>query len=740
MDNEMGNRLRRPKKCATGPSNLIVVPMGEYSSAPPAVGSVCRGPDTPSADSRQSISSIYAINVNSLAKAHAKEQLLADLQHYQISIAIVSETKLKKHHSVQFSALPGYVAHRRDRIGRGGGGVAIYVSDLLTSVTCSTSVDNRDYELLWVLVEHHQSTLLVGCLYHPPTYPYSIHDMYDYIEASLDELLLLHPNASVALAGDFNKLNVGEVTAQTGLIPLVTAPTRGGKILDMLMTSSPTSYLVKVITSAVRSDHRAILATSEEGVRHRTKTTFQKKFRRRTPGQHASLLQHLAHFESDAKEVMEPEVAWRDFYSTIIGWLDQFYPTRTISTTSKDPPFITPEIKYLLRRRNSLRRRGRDGEADALTLKIGRLIERYNTRELRRIDKAKGKKELWTAINKLTGAQGSEGIRHNITAEDLNSHFAAPSPDPQSRPPPLKQTAAPALHDINEQQIFGILDRLKPTAEGSDLIPAWFLRVLAPICSAWLARLFNISLCSSYLPMEWKNAIIHLLPKVRPPLSASDFRPISVVPILSRVLERLVVSGYLYPALRSPSVACMLRDQYAFRPTGSTTTALIDLLQKITNLLQHNEFVVMFTVDFTKAFDSVKHMPLMQKMELLQLPDHIYNWLVLYFEARGHSTRLENIISTVPAINASIVQGSVVGPPSYVIVASDLRQRHSDNSIIKYTDNTYFFVSSFIIHTVTEEFENIQTWAAKNNLKIHPNKTKEMLIFRRRTSRAKYSF
>src|SRR6218665_3091795 len=120
--------------------------------------------------------------------------------------------------------------------------------------------------------------------------------------------------------------------------------------------------------------------------------------------------------------------------------------------------------------------------------------------------------------------------------------------------------------------------------------------------------------------MEWKNALIHPLPKVRPPLSASDFRPISVVPIRFRVLERLVVSGYLHPALRSPSVACMLRDQYAFRPTGSTTAALIDLLQKITNLLQHIEFVVMFTVDFKKAFDSVKHMPLMQKWNYCSCP------------------------------------------------------------------------------------------------------------------------
>src|SRR6218665_2644756 len=122
----------------------------------------------------------------------------------------------------------------------------------------------------------------------------------------------------------------------------------------------------------------------------------------------------------------------------------------------------------------------------------------------------------------------------------------------------------------------------------------------------------------------------------------------------------------------------MLRDQYAFRPTDSTTAALVDVLQKITNMLQKHDYVVLFTVDFTKAFDSVKHSPLMQKMEILQLPNHIHNWLVRYFQSRGHATRLGDIISVVAFINASIVQGSVVGPHSYVIIASDLHTHHGE--------------------------------------------------------------
>src|SRR6218665_1778495 len=102
--------------------------------------------------------------------------------------------------------------------------------------------------------------------------------------------------------------------------------------------------------------------------------------------------------------------------------------------------------------------------------------------------------------------------------------------------------------------------------------------------------------------------------------------------------------------------------------------------------------------------------------------------MVRYFEPRGHSTMLGDTISTVAAINASIIQGSVVGPTSYVIVASDLHPKHRKNLLTMYADDTYLLIGSSMIHTATEEFDNIQSWTAKNNLKIHPSKTKEMIV------------
>src|SRR6218665_3695336 len=100
--------------------------------------------------------------------------------------------------------------------------------------------------------------------------------------------------------------------------------------------------------------------------------------------------------------------------------------------------------------------------------------------------------------------------------------------------PPPKSTTLQNESLINEQQVFCILDHLRPTAQGLDNIPAWFLRLLAPVISVWVAQLFNLSINTYWIPPNWKTSIICPVPKIAAPLAPSDYRPISVVPILSR--------------------------------------------------------------------------------------------------------------------------------------------------------------------------------------------------------------
>jgi len=122
--------------------------------------------------------------------------------------------------------------------------------------------------------------------------------------------------------------------------------------------------------------------------------------------------------------------------------------------------------------------------------------------------------------------------------------------------------------------------------------PAWFLRLGAPVFSEQLAKLFNLSLSSSVVPRQWKSAVIRPVPKVATAKSKTDFRPISITPVLTRIMEKSIVRQFLYPAFNQPSTASLLNDQFAFRPTGSTTAAIVFLLHTVTQMLNTNSHVI----------------------------------------------------------------------------------------------------------------------------------------------------
>ena len=112
--------------------------------------------------------------------------------------------------------------------------------------------------------------------------------------------------------------------------------------------------------------------------------------------------------------------------------------------------------------------------------------------------------------------------------------------------------------------------------------------------------------------------------KVSHPQSLSDFRPISVTPILSRVAEKIVVRKWLHPSISSSVIA----DQFAFKPTGSTDAARASMMHNVTYLLKTNNYVRCLMVDFSKAFDTVDHVILVRKLCLLGLPTNIFTYLL----------------------------------------------------------------------------------------------------------------
>ena len=207
---------------------------------------------------------LYIFNSASLARKDTVENLTTELISYGVDIAIIIETHLKKKHADSCVHIDCYTLFRRDRVGRKCGGVAVYTRQTLNATVYLPPIpgNDPDYELLLIKVTEGCDFTFVGSLYHPPKPRYQENDLLNYIEEVVSRIQLDFPAAHIILAGDLNQLPDSEVVIRTGLTSLVTQPTRLGNMLDRLYVSDLEYAGVKVVTSAVKRDHRAVIAYS----------------------------------------------------------------------------------------------------------------------------------------------------------------------------------------------------------------------------------------------------------------------------------------------------------------------------------------------------------------------------------------------------------------------------------------------------------------------------------------------
>ena len=182
--------------------------------------------------------------------------------------------------------------------------------------------------------------------------------------------------------------------------------------------------------------------------------------------------------------------------------------------------------------------------------------------------------------------------------------------------------------------------------------------------------------------------------------------------------------------LDTPCYASPFPRSVCLPATGSTTSAIVHLTHRLSDLLQEHPFVHVIALDFSKAFDTVRHNALLNKLAQFPLPDFAYNWVADFRLDRKHLTKFEQVLSSVLAINASIIQSSIIGPTAYVIDASDLKILELANSLDKYADVTYLIVPASHSHTISDELDNVSAWAVANNLSLNVNKSCEMIVRR----------
>jgi hypothetical protein len=283
----------------------------------------------------------------------------------------------------------------------------------------------------------------------------------------------------------------------------------------------------------------------------------------------------------------------------------------------------------------------------------------------------------------------------------------------------------------SDYEVANILSSISNTSPGLDGMPAWVFRTCSIELSDVVASIFNQSICTGKIPDSWLTAIVTPVPKVKKPLVVTDYRPISVTPILSRILEGIVVRKYLQPAL----TATVIRDQYAYKITGSTTCALINLMHSVTKHLETCSYVRCVMIDFSKAFDTVDRIVLLNKLDALDVPKCIKVWIASFLSERYQMVACDGDLSSVLPVNRGIVQGSALGPTLFTIMVSDLRPISSDNDLIKFADDLTLIAPEFTDTDISDEMNAISAWAVTNKLAINYTKTKEVVFHRPKPSR-----
>ena len=228
---------------------------------------------------------------------------------------------------------------------------------------------------------------------------------------------------------------------------------------------------------------------------------------------------------------------------------------------------------------------------------------------------------------------------------------------------------------------------------------------------------------SSVFPDKWKHAIVTPLPKKPNSKSVNDLRPISQLPLPSKILEKLIINR-LVNYIENNNI--INAAQHGFRKNHSTLTAVGEYLNMVYK--NYNDRVTTFSLflDYKKAFDTVSHPILLQKLHDIGLSDNTCNWFRSYLTNRTQAIAVNDKISKTRTITYGVPQGSTAGPILFIIYITDIVHHVGNCSITLYADDAV--ISSTDPNALQTALNSVSQWCIQNCLTINETKTQWMYI------------
>jgi hypothetical protein len=702
-----------------------------------------------------------------------------DLCDHQFSINIcLSETWLTPSTYLS-TAIPQYNHECRYRSKKSGGGVSIFIHNSIQySPRHDISIFNEDIESIFVDIDksviNTDRNVIAGCIYRPPKS--SISEFNESLRSILGKLS--KENKDAYLAGDFNidLLSVDshlqtseflEILFSFSFFPSINKPTRitasSATIIDNIFINNLHSKSITAGILAIGiSDHFPVFCSTPVNMSQSP------------PREHFSNVRILSERNKIKFESMLRQFDWTTciqqtccqsafslFYFQYKKCFDECFPLiKTKSTYKNKKPWLTGALKTSIKAKNKLYRKYIKSklEQDLNTYKeyksklksCLRRAERAHYDQLFTQYKSNLRKS-WALIKDLINKKStnkSQSFKINVNGVEtsnmstitnaFNDYFVNIGPSlaqsiPNTSKNPIDYIRASAsrsmyLTPVTELEITNIIREMRDCAPGPDAIPSAILKETATIFIPVLTQIINLSFSEGVFPNDMKCANITPLFKFGDKTSINNYRPISLLPSFSKIIEKCM-SKRLLAFIDEHSI--LYKYQFGFRPKYSTNMAIHLLVDKIVSCLDKGENLVGVALDFRKAFDTVDHLILLKKLEAYGVRGNAYDWFASYLARRTQYVEINHTRSSALEIKCGVPQGSILGPILFLIYINDLPFSSKLMPIIFADDTNVFLGGKSInqcIETINIEMNNLIKWIQCNRLSLNVTKTNYIIF------------
>ena len=289
-----------------------------------------------------------------------------------------------------------------------------------------------------------------------------------------------------------------------------------------------------------------------------------------------------------------------------------------------------------------------------------------------------------------------------------------------------------SFEPIKVEEICSIINGINPhKAVGPSSVPSIILQHMCKELVTPLCLIANMSFAKGIHPDKLKIAKIIPIFKKGSKLIPSNYRPISLLSNINKIMEKIVYSR-VFSFLDKNKI--FYKQQYGFRPKYSTNHAIIDITEKIRETLDKNKIAAGVFVDFQKAFDTVNHKILIKKLKHYGIRGTLNKWFESYLDNRKQHVSVLGFDSENQSVNHGVPQGSVLGPLLFLIYINDLHRSVKHSSTFHFADDTNLLAIGKDVKSLqsklNKDLKCLYKWLLANKISLNAAKT-ELIIFRK---------